>query len=129
MKFAPWEWDNTKLMIWSYLAILPFLWTELLARWPAWARHFLVGMLFFSGFLSTLGGIDASFTGYSIGLRSELDGVARALRGIPVTERFAGAPTYNHPLLLNGARWCSAISVMCIATASPGRNPPGSSMR
>jgi len=104
VKFAPWEWDNTKLMIWSYLAILPFLWTELLAHWPAWARRFIVAMLFFSGFISTLGGIDASFTGYPIALRSELDGVAKAVHGIPVTERFAGAPTYNHPLLLDGRK-------------------------
>ena len=37
VKFAPWEWDNTKLMIWSYLAILPFLWSELMAHWPALA--------------------------------------------------------------------------------------------
>jgi len=104
VKFAPWEWDNTKLMIWCYLAILPFLWTELLAHWPDWARQILVGMLFFSGFISTLGGIDASFTGYPIALRSELDGVAKAVRGIPVTERFAGAPAYNHPLLLDGRK-------------------------
>ena len=33
--FAPWEWDNTKLMIWSYLIVLPFLWELLLARRPA----------------------------------------------------------------------------------------------
>ena len=30
--------------------------------------------------------------------------MADALRSIPVTERFAGAPTYNHPLLLNGRK-------------------------
>lgn len=104
VRFAPWEWDNTKLMIWSYIAILPFLWTELLVHWPRWARGFLAFMLFFSGFLSTLGGIDANFTGYPIALRSELDGVADAVRAIPVTERFAGAPTYNHPLLLDGRK-------------------------
>jgi len=104
VKFAPWEWDNTKLMIWSYLAILPFLWSELLARWPAWVRVLAVTALFFSGFISTLGGIDASETGYVVASRAELEGVADALRGIPVTERFAGAPTYNHPLLLNGRK-------------------------
>ena len=34
VKFAMWEWDNTKLMIWSYLMMLPLLWRHLLARWP-----------------------------------------------------------------------------------------------
>src|SRR5438309_3232517 len=27
-KFAPWEWDNLKLMIWAYFLVLPFLWTD-----------------------------------------------------------------------------------------------------
>jgi hypothetical protein len=80
------------------------LWSELLERWPDWARQFIVFMLFFSGFVSTLGGIDGSFTGYAIAQRSDLDAVARAVRGIPVTERFAGAPAYNHPLLLDGRK-------------------------
>jgi len=104
VKFAPWEWDNTKLMIWSYLAILPFLWSELLARWPEWSRQFVVFVLFFSGFVSTLGGINASFTGFPVAQRSDLEGVAQAVRRIPVSERFAGAPTYNHPLLLDGRK-------------------------
>jgi hypothetical protein len=104
VKFARWEWDNTKLMIWSYLAILPFLWSEVLAWWRPWPRRAVVGLLFFSGFVSTLGGIDGKYTGYALATRSELDGVAYAVRGIPVTERFAGAPIYNHPLLLNGRK-------------------------
>jgi len=104
VKFAPWEWDNTKLMIWSYLAILPFLWSELLARWPAWVRIPALIALFFSGFISTLGGIDTTHTGFPVASRAELDSVADALRNIPVTERFAGAPAYNHPLLLNGRK-------------------------
>jgi hypothetical protein len=104
VKFAPWEWDNTKLMVWSYLAILPFLWSELLLRCPVWSRYCACVLLFGSGFLSTLGGIDSTPRGYFIASRSELDGTAYALREIPVTERIAGAPTYNHPLLLCGRK-------------------------
>ena len=104
VKFAPWEWDNTKLMVWSYLAVLPFLWSKLLVRWPAWARVLAAVALFGSGFASTVGGIDAVHTGHPIANRSELDGTARAVQHIPVTERFAGAATYNHPLLLCGRK-------------------------
>ena len=104
VKFAPWEWDNTKLMVWSYLVILPFLWSEVLSRWPRWGQTLAVVMLIFSGFISTLGGVDGSHAGQTIAVRSELDGVADGLRGIPARERFAGAPTYNHPLLLNGRK-------------------------
>jgi hypothetical protein len=102
VRFAPWEWDNTKLMIWSYLAVVPSLWTHLLARWPAPARICACVLLFFSGFISLLGGLDASHRGFPIATRSELDAVASAVRGIPARERFAGYPTYNHPLLLLG---------------------------
>ena len=104
LKFAPWEWDNTKLIVWSYLAILPVLWSELLAHWSFPARALTCFALFFSGFLSTLGGLDSSPQGYPIASREELDGVASALHSIPPTERFAGAPTYNHPLLLSGRK-------------------------
>lgn len=102
VKFAAWEWDNTKLMLWSYLVIQPWLWTELLARWPEWARVTSCTLLFFSGAISLFGGISGKHTGYSIAQRSELAAVASAVRAMPITERFIGYPTYNHPLLLNG---------------------------
>ncbi len=104
VKFAPWEWDNTKIMVWSYLAVLPFLWSHLIVRWPVWGRGLACFALFFSGFVSTLGGLDATHRGHEIASREELDNVAAAVRGIPVSERFAGAPTYNHPLLLCGRK-------------------------
>lgn len=102
--FAPWDWDNTKIMIWCYLAVLPFLWDRLLARENVWLRAVCCFMLFFSGFISLLGGIDATHTGYELADRAEVDGVASAVRPIPATAIFAGYPTYNHPLLLNGRK-------------------------
>ena len=33
VKTAPWEWDNIKLIIWAYLIVLPFLWSEVISRW------------------------------------------------------------------------------------------------
>jgi hypothetical protein len=102
VRFAPWEWDNTKLMIWSYLAILPALWREVIAQFAMFPRALICVLLFFSGFVSLIGGLDATHVGYPIATRSELDGVASALRSIPGSDRFIGHPTYNHPLLLLG---------------------------
>ena len=102
VKFAPWEWDNTKLMLWSYLIVLPFLWSHVISRWswlPCWTACVL---LFFSGLVSLIGGLNSSHTGEEIARRSELSGVAAAVHGIPIGERFIGWPTYNHPLLLLG---------------------------
>ena len=102
IKFAPWEWDNTKIMIWSYFMILPFLWKDLIAPWPTEVRVGVCIALFGSGLLSLFGGLAAG--GYGFTSRSELDGVAVALRKLPVEARFAAFPTYNHPLLLNGRK-------------------------
>ncbi len=102
VRFSPWEWDNTKLMLWSYVAVLPLLWSELLAHRTALVRALCVTVLFLSGFVSLLGGLGATHPGYPIGVRSELDGVAKAVAEIPFSERFVAAPTFNHPLLLSG---------------------------
>ncbi|MDB6155320.1 MAG: hypothetical protein JWL90_3773, partial [Chthoniobacteraceae bacterium] len=102
VKFAPWAWDNTKLMIWSYLALLPFLWSEVIARFPQPVRWISCTILFFSGFVSLLGGLGSQPRGYELALRSELDAVEYAVRDLPVNARFAAAPTYNHPVLLAG---------------------------
>ena len=39
VKFAVWPWDNTKLMIWSYLLVLPFIGTHLLQLWRRLGAH------------------------------------------------------------------------------------------
>jgi len=103
VRFAPWEWDNTKLMLWSYLMLLPPL-GQMLAQWHIALRATTVTALFFSGFLSLLGGLDRTHTGHPIALHSTLDAVSDALRDLPQSTLFIGAPTYNHPLLLLGRR-------------------------
>src|SRR5438067_2409619 len=37
-QFAPWDWDNLKLMIWAYFLVLPLLWSQLIARWSVPVR-------------------------------------------------------------------------------------------
>jgi len=105
--FAPWDWDNMKIMIWAYMAILPFLY-EMLLEIPDWwgipVRAACYIMLFFSGFISLLGGLGRSQKGYEIAKRSELAPVNFAVRFLPPESTFAGCPTYNHPLLLCGCK-------------------------
>src|SRR5439155_17990918 len=104
VKTAPWEWDNIKLLIWAYFIILPILWNRMLAGWPLTARAGACLILFFSGFVSLAGGLGANKEGYEFANRSEVDFVAGAVRRLPIEARFAGFPTYNHPLLLNGRK-------------------------
>lgn len=98
---APWAWDNTKLMVWGYLALLPFLWTDLVGRWPVWARAAACVLLFSAGVVSLISGLDARH-GYKLADRAELGSVQVMLRKIPVNARVACAPGYDQPALLLG---------------------------
>ena len=99
-----WDWDNIKLIIWAYLILLPFLWRELIALWPAPIRVGICFALFGSGFVSLFGGLAAGKGGYGFANRAEVDAIGVDLRKFPVEARFAAYPTYNHPLLLNGRK-------------------------
>jgi hypothetical protein len=104
VKTAPWEWDNIKLIIWAYLLILPFLWSELIAHWSVPVRAAVCIALFFSGFVSLYGGLVGKENGHGIADRAELDAVAAVVQRLPKTARFATFPTYNHPILLQGRK-------------------------
>ncbi len=104
VKFAPWAWDNTKIMIWAYFLVLPFLWTELIARWSFPLRAGVCLALFGSGFVSLMGGLAAGRPGFELISRSYYAGVGQALERLPVEERFAAHPTFDHPVLLHGRK-------------------------
>ena len=104
VKTAPWGWDNIKLFIWAYLIALPFIWSELIARWPIPVRVGLCIALLGSGFVSLFGGLLHERTGFGFADRSELDQVGKAVEHLPEEARFAAYPTYNHPLLLQGRK-------------------------
>jgi hypothetical protein len=106
---APWDWDNTKLMLWSYLAVLPFLGDYFIARRPLWIAMPVLVLLFFSGFISLLGGLKDP--GHALASRKEHDSLALPLRSLSIEARFAAAPDFDHPLLLHGRK---------VAMAYPG---------
>jgi hypothetical protein len=104
VKLAPWEWDNIKVIVWAYFIILPFLWTDLIVHWPVSLRIVVLLALFVSGFVTLLGGLAAGKNGFGIADRGELDGVGVAVRKLPAEARYAGWPTWGHPVLLQGRK-------------------------
>jgi hypothetical protein len=104
IKFAPWEWDNTKLFFWAYLVMMFCLWEGFIVKWHVLFRAPVIFGLFFSGFISLAGGLCANPEGYEIGRASEWHQVANAIRSFPPSTVFAAYPTYNHPVLVNGHR-------------------------
>ena len=101
--FAPWEWDNMKLMMWSWLAVAPYVWSKVIARVRGPARHAVVIVLFASGALSLAAGLDSRH-GSPIARRSEIDAWRGAIADLPMEDRFACMPAYNHPLVYLGRK-------------------------
>jgi hypothetical protein len=101
VRLAPWEWDNTKVMLWCYVAALPPIGTLVLARvGVAWRTVLVVGLLF-SGAVSVAGAWPERGPRLEILDEAEYASVCRALEG-QRTERVAVAPTFNHPVALCG---------------------------
>ena len=101
VKLAPWEWDNTKVMLWCYVAVLPAVWDLALARLRRWPRALLLLGLFFSGAACVLGASVSRGPWLQVLDLAEYDAVCGALRGLKTT-RVATAPTFNHPVALCG---------------------------
>jgi hypothetical protein len=97
---APSDWDNTKLMVWSYLLMLPAL-SELvldglrpLLRAAAWS------LVLFSGMVCVAASLRGQ--GFEVLRTPERDEVCRAVAALPPDGRVATAPTFNHPVALCG---------------------------
>lgn len=97
---APWEWDNTKALVWAVLLMLGPLEGWLRER-PRWLRVTLVALLLAPAVPAVLGA--------TINRRAlpvfELDekaAVCEGLRVVPPDARVATAQTFNHPVALCG---------------------------
>ncbi len=101
VKLAPWEWDNTKVMLWCSVAMLPPVWDLALARVRRWPRALLLVALFFSGAVCVLGASIGRGPWLQVLDLREYEAVCSALRGLETT-RVATAPTFNHPVALCG---------------------------
>jgi hypothetical protein len=105
IRFAPWAWDNTKLFFWAYILLMYCIWEGFLRRWHPLIRIPIFVALFFSGFISLIGGLlPGRENGYDIGDQAEWNGVADSLQNFPPQTVFATYPTYDHPVLVNGHR-------------------------
>ena len=101
VRLAPWEWDNTKVMLWCYVAALPPIGSLVLGRVAVpWRAALVVGLLF-SGAVSVLGASLGRGPRLEVLVRSEYEGVCRSLEGVE-SSRIATVQTFNHPVALCG---------------------------
>jgi len=97
---APWDWDNTKLMLWCYVLVLPAL-GGVLARLPLPLRAGVLVVFFYSGAVAVAAACSERRAASIVDL-AERAAVCSALDGIPPSERIATVQTFNHPVALCG---------------------------
>ncbi len=102
VKLAPWDWDNTKVMLWCYLLVLPGLEALVLARLGVLARAAVLIGLLLPGAVAVLAASREPTPRLEVLRVAETDGVCRALAGIPPGDRVATVATFNHPVALCG---------------------------
>lgn len=103
LMMAPWEWDNIKLLLWSYIIILPYIWDETILGLNKVKQYLLCFVLFFSGFVCVCGGFPV-LSGYSLFNYGEVTAVSSIAKNIDIESRFAAFPNYDHPLLYAGRK-------------------------
>ena len=101
ISFSHWEWDNTKLMMWSIFCILPSLWL-LLKRFHLAVRIPICFALFFSGFISVYAAIDHTRTGFSLVGRDQWEVVKDSLSKFPVDAVFVAEPIFTNLVTVLG---------------------------
>lgn len=101
---APWDWDNIKLLIWPYLAMV-FVFGRIISEYfheqlkvPTYIA------LGFSGFVCVIALSNAHNKGHGIYETRELNAATAALAQVPVTAVFAAHPTFNHALTYFGKK-------------------------
>lgn len=99
---APWEWDNTKVMLWCYLLVLPAIEGQVLDPLSRPLRAGLLAALFLPGVLEVLAASRGPAGCLEVLDVAETDGVCRALAAVPIRDRVATAATFNHPVALCG---------------------------
>jgi hypothetical protein len=97
---APWEWDNTKVMIWCYLLMLPAAERLVIERLPSWGRVGLVALLLAPGAFTL--GASLSPQAYGVAEADELSDVCQGVRALLPSGRVATVQTFNHPVALCG---------------------------
>lgn len=103
VSLAAWPWDNTKILIWAWLVVAPCIWSDILRPMPVACRAGVCAVLFFTGALSLVGGLDSRH-GYDLAKHTVVDATASGVAEFDPGVTFACAPEYSHPLVLLGRK-------------------------
>jgi len=99
---APWDWDNTKVMLWCYLLVLPAAFDLGLKPLSSALRALAIALLLLPGVVSIVRACLPPPFPLVIADAAELREVCAAVRPLSLATRVATAQTFNHPVALCG---------------------------
>jgi len=108
VKLAPWSWDNIKIMIYWYVASVPFValvlafWYRKNGGWRIAAGGFFL-VLVWAGALDVWRAIGGT-TSYRVFDRNQIDLAVEIRQKTPARALVLYAPTFNSPIFLTGRR-------------------------
>ena len=105
--FAPWEWDNIKMMIWPYLCFCFLLKEASNHRIPKRFEAIPGMILLFTGIVSLAWSVGNTQKGHFLYRATDLINAKHVMDIVPKDSVFATAPTYNHPV----SYWGKTIAV------------------
>ncbi len=108
-KFAPWEWDNIKILIYWFVGSIPLV---ALAIWWLWSKKALFYRLLAVGLISLLtlsGALDvwrvaSAQMRYQLFSKDAVEIAEEIKKKIEPNALFLHAPTFNTPIVLSGRR-------------------------
>ena len=101
--FAPWGWDNIKLLIWPYLLLAQLANETIDPYLSRWARYPIAALLFASGLIAMAASLGApTIVGTPIYHNFVLNEAEGALKGMDPNAVFIAEQGYNHPLTYFG---------------------------
>lgn len=101
VRLAPWAWDNTKVMVWCYVLLLPAT-GDLLGRVGLPWRAALVAVWLLPGSVTVWQNTLPLRRDLEVYDVAERAGVCAAVAGLSPDARVATRPTFNHPVALCG---------------------------
>jgi len=103
INFAPWPWDNIKLLIWPYLLLAQLAGELLDPLSPFFVRLALFGGFSISGLTSLFNSFGPpSLIARELYKKTDLNDTEGALKNLPPDSVFIAAPDFNHALTYFG---------------------------
>lgn len=99
---APWNWDQTKILLWVYLGVSVAIGRVMTQLLPRSVAIVLLLLLHLPGLAQLRGGVGHQMGKHALWTVEDQTAVANLMRDIPIDEKVLVAPSPHHPIFSTG---------------------------